>query len=173
MASCKIAFWAPALKTDKYTNAIFDYAHYNQTILHNESIIIYNKRNTENDQETIRRFRDHFPPSKIHPVNHWLEVDPFLVKSNTNILYLIHQEEAPPILSQTVRNAVHCTNHIFHEFGDATYAAISPTIHGYSVQYHNLVIHPEFYQDQEAPPQTPESMMKQFRQVFIFPNIPI
>ena len=165
--TCKVAFWIPTIKNDSYTNAIFDYAHYNQTILHNDSVILYKKRNTENDQEIIRKFRDHFPPSKIHGVNHWLEVDPFLVKSGVDVLYRMTSGSNDREISSYKKNIVHCTDHIYHPHGDV-YAAISPNVDGYSTR-DKLVPHPDFTGNQEDP----VNMMQQFKAVFLDPIIPI
>lgn len=163
----KIAFWKSALCTDKSTQVIYDYAHLNQTILGNESVVLYNRRDVDNDQETIQKFRDHFPPSKIKYVNHWLEVDPFLVKHNIDILYVIKPGERDCQISSYKKTIVHCTDHIYQPHGDI-YLPISDKVHGFLAHVHsNLIVpHPLWSEIAE------DAMMQQFRANFLDPIIP-
>ena len=49
----KIAFWDNCLCERGTSVSLFDYAYYNQTILNNQSIILYNKTNKNNHINAI------------------------------------------------------------------------------------------------------------------------
>lgn len=56
----KILFHENQLSYRDTTTALFDYAKYNQEILGNESIIVYQKNNPNNFQQTIDKFKNNF-----------------------------------------------------------------------------------------------------------------
>jgi hypothetical protein len=52
-----IAFWDNCLCERGTTVALFDYAYYNQTFLHNKSIILYNNKLIDrNNNDVIEKF---------------------------------------------------------------------------------------------------------------------
>ena len=164
----KIAFWKSALCTDDSTQTIFDYAHLNQTVLGNESVVLYNRRNLDNNQEIVQRFKDHFPPSKIKYVNHWLEVDEFLVRNNIDILYVIKSGERDGQISYCKKTIVHCTEHIFQPHGDI-YLPISDKVDGFLEHVHRNLIVPHPLWSHVA---TDSAMMQIFKTNFLDPVIP-
>ena len=56
----KTLFHTPSIGIRGAEVALYDYAHYNETILGNESIIIYNANNSNNDLDAIKKFHDRF-----------------------------------------------------------------------------------------------------------------
>ncbi|WP_294205763.1 hypothetical protein [uncultured Chryseobacterium sp.] len=89
------------------SNAIFDYAHYNEEILHNESIILYPSNSPNNIAEAVARFAGRF---KIYGYSDISDRDDFIKKSNADIYYAIKSGEkepdAPVGLIKTVIHAV-------------------------------------------------------------------
>jgi hypothetical protein len=56
----KIAFYSPHLSLRGTEVAMYDYAHYNEKILGNESIIIYHPNAKQNHPSTIQKFENRF-----------------------------------------------------------------------------------------------------------------
>jgi hypothetical protein len=54
----KIAFWDNCLSERGTTVAMYNYAYYNQTILGNESIIMYNLTRKETDSSVVQMFKN-------------------------------------------------------------------------------------------------------------------
>jgi hypothetical protein len=61
----KIAFHENALMTTGTSIALYDYAFYNQKLLKNESIIIFNGLNNANVKSVVEHFAKQFTPLKI------------------------------------------------------------------------------------------------------------
>jgi len=57
----KIAFYSPHLGLRGTEVTMYDFAHYNEEILRNESIIIYNDNNPANHPTVIEKFNKRFP----------------------------------------------------------------------------------------------------------------
>lgn len=161
----KIAFWKSNLSTDSETQVIYDYAYYNESILGNESIILYNKHDVDNNQEIIQKFCDKFSPNKIHYVNHWLEVDPFLVKHNVDIIYMVKSGYRDNYISFYKKTVVHCTDHIYQCHGDI-YLPISDKVHGVSELKNAIIVPHPLYMNT-----TDQEMMQLFKTNFIDPCI--
>ena len=53
-----IAFWDNYLCERGTSVALFDYAYYNETLLKNKSIIIYNKNNKYNVNIIVKKFEN-------------------------------------------------------------------------------------------------------------------
>ena len=62
----KIAFYSPHLCLRGTEITMYDFADYNEKILGNESIIIYNDRHHSNNESVIRKFKDRF--EKVYPL---------------------------------------------------------------------------------------------------------
>lgn len=104
------------------SNALFDYAQYNEEILHNESVILYQKNNPANEAEAILRFEKRF---SVFGYNDVQERDEFIKKSNADLFYAIKsgqkEDDAPSELIKTVIHAVFKYN---EPYGDI-YAYVS------------------------------------------------
>ena len=56
----KVAFFQPFLNVRGSTVALYDYAYYNEQLLSNESLVIYEKNDSRNDDTAIKRFDKNF-----------------------------------------------------------------------------------------------------------------
>jgi hypothetical protein len=121
-----IAFMSNQLGERGTEVALYDYAHYNETILDNNSIIIYYNNNCFNSPKAVEKFKSRFD---VFGITQKEEVDCILEKNNVHIFYYIHSGGVKDgILSKVAKNCVHavftCEKH-----GDA-YASISKYVPG-------------------------------------------
>lgn len=119
-----IAFFANHLGERGTEVALFDYAYYNQKILNNKSIVIYQTHQI-NKKEIIKKFNENF---ELFHVNNFSEVDPILTKYNVSHIYYIRSGKIDNRLSKV---AINCSHAVFvcQPHGDI-YATISPIISG-------------------------------------------
>jgi hypothetical protein len=61
MSNKKVAFYSPHLSVRGTEVAMYDYAHYNETILGNTSIIIHEPTDHRNDATAVQKFKSRFP----------------------------------------------------------------------------------------------------------------
>jgi hypothetical protein len=85
----KVAFYTPHMGLRGTEVAMFDYAKFNQTILGNESIIIYDKENDWHDAGVIQKFSQLFNCIPVDAVRNTKEVDKILTKEKTDAVYLV------------------------------------------------------------------------------------
>jgi len=119
-----IAFWDNCLCERGTTIALYDYAYYNQTILGNKSIIMYNLNRTETDNNVVERFKKEF---KVFGVHDFSEVDPILLENNCDIFYIIKSGGQDNQISKVAKTVVHCVFNCSYPQGDI-YASIGPWI---------------------------------------------
>lgn len=127
----KIAFWDNCLCERGTTVALYDYAYFNKTILGNESIILYKKNNSENDENVIMRFKKEF---EVYGVIDFDEVDPILLQTKCDIFYIIKGGWIDNQVSKVIKTAVHCVFNCNHPHGDV-YASIAPWVNGNNGKY--------------------------------------
>ena len=84
----KIAFWDNGLGERGTSVSLFDYAYFNQTILKNQSIVMYNTNHCSNNEEVIQRFKNNF---KVFGVSDFGMVDKILYETGCDILYIIKE----------------------------------------------------------------------------------
>ena len=101
----KIAFWDNGLGERGTSVALYDYAHYNETILNNESIIIYNNTHYSNNIQSINKFKNRF---KVFDVDHWSKVDTILSEEKCDIIYIIKAGDWDGQVSNVCKNVIHC-----------------------------------------------------------------
>ncbi len=141
-----VAFWDNQIGERGTTVSLYDYAHYNETILGNKSYIFYDKNNPHNKAEVVEKFMTRF--DKVHGVDDFSEVDDCLVNYNVRHIYAIKSGELDNIISNVARNCIHCVFNCHSQHGDV-YSCISPVVHGFHGQYPvvphmiNLPIHDE------------------------------
>ena len=103
----KIIFHENQLCYRGTSNAIFDYAHYNEEILNNQSVILYPKNSPNNIPEAIQRFEKRFT---VYGYNDLADRDKFIRESNADIFYAIKsgekENDIPTNLIKTVIHAV-------------------------------------------------------------------
>ena len=122
----KIAFMTNQLGERGTEVAMFDYAHYNEKILGNSSIILHYKNHHFNSDEAIEKFKKRF---KVYAILEKEEVDIILKENNIDIFYYLHGGGINDgIISKVSKNCVHA---VFgcHKHGDA-YASVSQYVPG-------------------------------------------
>lgn len=117
----KIAFHDNYLSERGTSIAMYDYALFNEKILNNESIVLYNKTNKHNIQSVVDKFSKKF---KIYGYSHWNEVDQILFTEKCDILYTIKKGENDNKISKIAKNIVHCVFNTSQPHGNV-YARIS------------------------------------------------
>jgi len=127
----KIAFWENCLCERGTTTALYDYAYFNQTILNNISIIIYNPYNKHNNQNVINKFKSKF---EIYELTDNSKIDDILNITECDIVYIIKGGEIDGRLSKTKKNAIHCVFNCSQPHGHA-YASVSPRVSGNNGQF--------------------------------------
>ena len=126
-----IAFHDNQLCERGTTAAVYDYAHYNELILKNRSIIMYEGKNPNNIQKVVNKFKRRF---KVFPYSNWnLEANKILKNNKCDLLYTLKPGEldgklADPNVCPTV---VHCVFDI-HKPQGTVYGRISPVVGKYT-----------------------------------------
>jgi hypothetical protein len=117
----KIAFHENQLGIRGTSVAMYDYAHFNETLLGNTSIILYNKNHVYNDPIGIKRFSDRF---KVFSYEKWEEVEKIIEDEKIDILYMIKGGEFDGKISKKCKTVVHCVFQNYEPHGDV-YAYIA------------------------------------------------
>ena len=118
----KIAFYSPHLCLRGTTVAIYDYAYYNQSILNNESLIVYNEGDHRNDASVIHKFTNSF--SSINALDHSHSLDSKLKKLGADAVYILKAGRNDERKSSVCKNLIHCTGMENDPHGDV-YAYVS------------------------------------------------
>src|ERR1035437_1507418 len=117
----KVAFHCQHLGIAGTEVATFDYAFYNQQLLHNESIIVA-KRNPQYDLPLIfDKFKEHF---KVIQYDDFKEVEKILGNNKVDIFYALKSGEYDGIVSKNHKTCVHVVFKVFQPHGKV-YAYIS------------------------------------------------
>ena len=78
----KVGFWSGHLGERGTDVGLFNYAHFNEKLLNNESIIFYPKENEYNNNDVIKKFKKRF---QVICVDNFSEINQCLL--NDNIKY--------------------------------------------------------------------------------------
>jgi hypothetical protein len=78
----KITFWDNSLSERGTTISLYNYAYYNKYLLGNESIIMYDLNNPNNDENVIKKFKKEF---LVFGFKNFYMVDKVLEKINSNM----------------------------------------------------------------------------------------
>jgi hypothetical protein len=124
-----ICFWDNQLCERGTTIALFDYAYYNQTLLNNKSIIMYESKNPQNQKEVIKKFEKHFT---VIGVDSFDKVDEIL--KNSDVFYIIKYGVNDGKFSNLCKTVVHCVFTCSEPHGDV-YASVSPWVDGNNGKY--------------------------------------
>jgi len=103
----KIAFYEPHLCLRGTTIAMFDYAFYNQTLLNNESIIIYDKNHPATDLAVVEKFKKEF---KCIEINSILDLDNILNQENSDFIYILKGGFKDSRVSKNTKMLIHATS---------------------------------------------------------------
>jgi hypothetical protein len=127
----KIAFWDNGLGERGTSVALYDYALFNEIILGNESIIMYNTTHYSNNTDAIAKFTNRF---SVYGVNNWTLVDKILVDTKCDILYIIKAGDNEGQVSRVIKTVVHCVFGCNQPHGNV-YASIAPWVPGNNGRY--------------------------------------
>jgi hypothetical protein len=111
----KIAFHSTQLGVRGTEVAMFDYAKYNQTLLNNESIILYNKKSELNDIVAIQKFSKLFPVFGYENPN---EIDSILQTNKADFFYAIKAGHKDNIQPKVCKTGVHVVFQYYEPHGD-------------------------------------------------------
>jgi hypothetical protein len=126
-----IGFWDNQLAERGTTTSLYDYAYYNETILGNKSYIFYDKNNTTNNVEIIKKFKEHFI---VHDTNNFDEVDDYLLQYNITHIYIIKSGQKDNRISKVAKNCIHCVFNCDSPHGEI-YSSIAKCVHGNNGKY--------------------------------------
>lgn len=121
----KIAFYATQICVRGTSVALYDYAHYNEMILKNQSIILLAKKGIENsDNIALDKFKKRFEIFLIDDIE---DMERILLSENCNLLYCIKYGKNDGIFSRRVKTVIHCVFDMSEPHGDI-YAGVSNTV---------------------------------------------
>ena len=117
----KILFHENELNYRGTSIAMYDYADFNERILGNESIIIYNKNCKTNHPLGIEKFKKRFEVLEYEALS---ELDNIITKNNVDLLYAIKNGDQDGVASTECKTAVHAVFKHCEPHGDV-YAYVS------------------------------------------------
>lgn len=118
----KIAFHQDTLCVRGTSVAMYDYALYNEELLHNQSIIIIpNSGIPKCDPLGLSKFQNRFR------VLYYTDLEAFLDKEKIDILYCIKYGTNDGIYSRKVKTVIHCVFDMSQPHGDV-YAGVSSSV---------------------------------------------
>lgn len=131
----KILFHDNGLGIRGTTQALFDFAYYNETILGNESVIFYDSSHHSHCPEMVQKFREQF--DAVHPYSGDFHerLDHICQNEHIEACYFIKSGLQDGKLSRTCRNLVHAVFQDFDPHGDV-YAYISQWLSAYRSNGH-------------------------------------
>jgi len=118
----KIAFYSPHLCLRGTTVALYDYAYYNQTLLNNESFIIYNAEDHRNDPTVVEKFDNAFP--SVYALDSNTSLDTKLKNIQADAVYIIKAGKKDERTASACKTLIHCTGMENDPHGDV-YAYVS------------------------------------------------
>jgi len=117
----KIIFHENQLSYRGTSNAIYNYALFNEEYLGNESIIIHNKNNKENFLPAIEKFKKRF---QVFSYSKTDEIESIVLKTKADLFYAIKAGANDGIISKNCKTAVHSVFKYYEPHGDV-YAYVS------------------------------------------------
>ncbi|MFN3076274.1 MAG: hypothetical protein ABT940_05245 [Alphaproteobacteria bacterium] len=100
----KIAFHSNQLGLRGAEVAVYDYAHFSETLLGHQSVVLYQASNKDNDPLVVGKFRDRFP---LFGYDDFQEVDGILKREKVDRFYQLKAGENDGRLSRELPNLVH------------------------------------------------------------------
>lgn len=117
----KIAFHSNQLGLRGTEIALYDYAHYNEVELGNQSIILTNLKAPFHDHRAIHKFGARFP---VFAYADWVEAERILEANHVDVLYCIKAGINDGIVSKRCKTVVHAVFKYCEPHGDV-YAYVS------------------------------------------------
>ncbi len=121
----KIAFHTDTIDVRGTCVAIYDYAHYNETLLNNISTIVapYSSiLNNKNEDIAVKKFMSRF---QVYFYNNLEDLENFI--SDCNIFYVIKYGKNNDIISKKIKTCIHCVFDMSEPHGDV-YAGVSKSL---------------------------------------------
>lgn len=119
----RIVFQSNQLSVRGTEVALYDYAWFNQAILGNESVVVYDRNSASNSQEVIGKFASSF---KVIGYDNFSEVDPIIEREKADLFYAIKAGKRDGVISQIVPSMIHAVFPIQpSEFHGSAYAFVS------------------------------------------------
>lgn len=115
-----IGFHNPQLCVRGSSVALYDYAHYNETILNNRSIILVPSTGV-NDPNALIKFITRFRVIFYNNMDH---MDKIITEEGISIFYAIKYGTFDGIVAKNIKNIIHCVFDLSQPHGDV-YAAVS------------------------------------------------
>lgn len=126
-----IGFWSNALCERGTTVSVYDYAYFNQTLLHNKSYIFYDKYALQTKKEVVEKFKREFI---VHATEEFSEVDEYIMKYNITHIYIIKAGVKDDKISKIAKNCIHCVFTCCEPHG-YVYSAIARWVEGNEGKY--------------------------------------
>lgn len=101
--------------------AAFDYAHFNETLLGNKSIIISKRNHASSHPEGEKKFRSRFDVFLYDDIS---EIDSILLGANADVFYALKAGHYDGIVSSKIKSAMHVVFKNYEPHGDV-YAYVS------------------------------------------------
>ena len=104
MKNLTIAFHSNQLSRTGTEVALYDYAHYAESLLGHRSVVLYHRHNPNNHPEAIQRFAERFD---LHPYDDLSQLDDVLSRAGADRLYAIKAGRPDGVLSKRIPTWVH------------------------------------------------------------------
>lgn len=118
-----IAFHDNTLNIRGTSVAMYDYAHYNEVLLGNKSIILVPKQ-ADHDELAVHKFSKRF---RVLYYTSTDDIDSILSRERVDVFYVIKYGKRDRVLSSVVKTVVHCVFDMSEPHGQV-YAAVSDTL---------------------------------------------
>jgi hypothetical protein len=110
-----VAFYQPFMNERGTCVAMFDYAYYNEKLLGNKSIFIYDSKDTRNQQQGLQRIKDNFDLYDINFANNTNDncfirtekIDEVLEKTNSKYIYLCKSGFNDGVIPTKAKSLIH------------------------------------------------------------------
>lgn len=117
----KVLFHENQLSYRGTSVSLFDYAYYNEKLLGNESIIIYNSSNPNTNSSALERFQQHFRVLSYTDIK---QLEPLIKEVSPDVFYAIKSGEKDPIDTNLCKVCIHTVFKVYEPHGDV-YAYVS------------------------------------------------
>lgn len=118
----KVAFQTNQLSIRGTEVALYDYAHFNETILNNESLVLTKKNHHfPHDKVAVEKFENRF---KVLYYDNWQHAENLMKENNIDVLYTIKAGVKDEVESKNIKTCVHAVFQMYEPHGDV-YAYIS------------------------------------------------
>lgn len=141
----KIAFHIYTFSFRGTEIATYDYAHFSETILGNQSIIVAPKKiHQNNHQQTIEKFVSRFP---LYLYDDMENLEKYLIKEKVDAMYVIKYGLKDEVELKNIPMLIHCVYKIEEPHG-LVYAGVSESISSKNVSHIvNIPKNPSFSKD--------------------------